>query len=160
MDRITQNTDGSYQWSCRIDTDFHKKSAVKGIWGCVIIIAVIMIIYALLPSGPGREKDIRTALIPVGVVVIIAAPLLFLQYNASEPHEQYVMTNDFVKSGYGKAAIFSEFKKTKELNITANYIELIGAHGSNRIYVPAEDMTFVRDYLIAKMPEGTPIRHN
>ncbi len=159
MERVTQKPDGTYRWSCRIDTEFHRRSAKKGVWGCVIIAAVILIIYALIPSSPRMQKEIWMAFIPIAVVMAIALPLLFLQYRASDPHEQYVMSEDYVKSGYGKSAVYSEFKKTKELTVAPKYIELVGRHGSNRVYVPLEDMDYVRDYIIKRMPEDVNIRY-
>ena len=75
----------------------------------------------------------------IGVILVIGLPLLFLWNSAPDPHEQYLMTDEYVKSGYGKSSIFSEFKKTRELLITPKYIELTGPRSSNRIYVPEED---------------------
>ncbi|MDO5132581.1 MAG: hypothetical protein Q4D81_06330 [Eubacteriales bacterium] len=159
MDRVTKYPNGSYQWSCRIDTDYHRRSAVRGILGCAFLVAFILILYALMPSKPGISKELWVPMIPIGVILLIAAPLLYLQYSAADPHEQYVMEEDYIQSGYGKGAVLSNYKKTKEMIVAPDYLELIGEFRTNRIYVPAEDMDFVREYIAERLPETALISY-
>ena len=153
MTHVAQNPDGTYSWSCPIEKPYHQKKAIKGVWGCVFIVAFILILYALIPASPHIQKELWVPLIPIAVILAIAIPLLYLQYTASDPHEQYVMTEEYVKSGYGKEAVYAEFKKTKELLVTSEYIELIGNYGRNRIFVPSEDREFILDYIRKRLPE-------
>ena len=94
------------------------------------------------------------------VVLLIALPLFYLMYSAENPHEEYLLTEEYIKSGYSRSAIYSYFKKTTEAVITAKYIELTGAHTINRIYVPAEDMVFVKNFILKRLPENVKIRYN
>ena len=158
-ERIRRSPDGSYHWSCRIDRDFHRRSAVQGVWACVFIAAFILVICAFMPSRPGETSVFRTALIPVGVVLGIALPLLFLQYHAPNPREQYVLEESHVRSGYGKGSIYTEFRRVRTLIIAPDYMELTDDRRSNRIYVPAEDMAFVREFIMARLPDGINIKH-
>ena len=96
----------------------------------------------------------------IAVILLIALPLFYLMYSAENPHEEYLLTEKFVKSGYSRSAIYSNFKKTKEAVITAEYIELTGDFRTNRIYIPAEDMDFVREYIVKRLPENVRIRYN
>ena len=67
------------------------------------------------------------------------------------------MNDEYVKPGYGKSSIYSEFKKIKKMIVTPGYIELIGNLTTNRIYVPAEDMDFVRSYIMQRLPADAEI---
>ena len=43
------------------------------------------------------------------------------------------------------------------MKVTSGYIELIGNFSTNRIYVPAEDMDFVRSYIMQRLPADAEI---
>lgn len=114
-------------------------------------------VYLFMPASHGMQKDIWIPLIPIAVILAIALPLSYFQYTASDPHEQYLMNDEYVKPGYGKSSIYSEFKKIKKMIVTPGYIELIGNLTTNRIYVPAEDMDFVRSYIMQRLPADAEI---
>lgn len=125
----------------------------------MVIIVVILLIFAFVPSTPGHEKELWVPMIPIGVVLVIALPLLYLQYHASDPHEQYVMNEEYVKSGYGKSSVYTLFRKTTYIEITPKYFELYNGHRRNRIYVPEEDRDFVREFILERLPETASIHH-
>lgn len=158
MDRVTKGKFDSYYWTCLIDIDYNRQSAKKGLWGIAAITAFILILFFLMPSGPGREKEIWIPFLIIGVILLVGLPLIYLQYSATAPQEEYMMNEEFVKSGYSRSAIFSKYREIKELIITPKYLELIGEKRSNRIYVPAEDMDFVKQYIIQRLPEETKIK--
>ena len=160
MSKITRDPDGSSHWDCSIDADFHRRSGRQGIWGILGLCAFVLIIFFFVSRGTDFRNDWWIPLLVIGVILVIGLPLLFLWNSAPDPHEQYLMTEDYVKSGYGKSSIFSEFKKTRELLITPKYIELTGPRSTNRIYVPEEDMDFVCNFITERMPEGVIIRYN
>lgn len=160
MNSITKQPDGSYKWSCGIDKEFHKKSVRTGIWACVIIVAFVLIIYAVIPVMHGsQDANWWIPLLVIGVVLAIALPLFYLQSTAEDPHEQYEMTEKYVKSGYGKGSIYTDFKKVKALVITAKFIELTGENRTNRIYILENDMDFVRQFILDRIPEDADIRY-
>lgn len=159
MDKLTKDPDGSFHWNCPIDTDYHKKSGKEGLWGVLILCAVVLFIFLGVSHGTDAKDDIWIPLLVIGVILLITLPLLFLWNSASDPHEQYVITDEYVKSGYGKSSIYSEFKKTNEVVVTAKYIEMIGKYRNNRIYVPAEDMDFVREFILNRIPADALVRH-
>lgn len=158
MSRVTQESDGSYQWDCSIDRDYHQESGRQGIWAVLFLCAFILIVFLIMTHGTGAQGDFWIPLLVIGVILGVSLPLLFLWNSAPDPHEQYVLTEDNVKSGYGQEAIYSDFKKTKEVLITAKYIEMIGKYRNNRIYVPPEDMDFVRDFILERLPDDVVIR--
>ena len=160
MSNITRDPDGNYHWDCSVDVDFHRRSGRQGIWGILGLCVFVLIIFFFVSRGTDVRNDWWIPLLVIGVILAVGLPLLFLWNAAPDPHEQYLMTEDYVKSGYGKSSIYSEFKKTRELLITPKYLELTGPRSSNRIYVPEEDMGFVRNFIIERMPEGANIRYN
>ena len=156
MNRITQQADGSYRWDCSIDTDYHRESGKKGLWGILFLCAFVFFISCIVSPG---AFDLRIPLIVNGVILAVSLPLLFLWNSAEDPHEQYVMTEEYVKSGYGRASVFADFKKTNEAVISGKYIEMSGKYGTCRVYVPTEDMDFVREYILKRLPGDAVIRH-
>lgn len=160
MSKITRDPDGSCHWDCSVDADFHRRSGRQGIWGILGLCAFVLVIFFFVSRGTDVRNDWWIPLLVIGVILVIGLPLLFLWNSAPDPHEQYLMTEDYVKSGYGKSSIFSEFKKTRELLITPKYLELTGPRSSNRIYVPEEDMDFVRNFITERMPDEVNIRYN
>lgn len=160
MDRITQESDGSYRWSCSIDPAFHRDSVKSGLRVCIWAAVFLLVIAVLICAANHAWDSLWIAVLPIGVFLGLTLVLTGLSASATDPHEQYVMTGKYIRSGYGKSAVFSDYTKTKILTITSEYIELQGKHGrSNRIYVPHEDMDFVRNYITERIPESTLIRH-
>lgn len=158
MDKIRQGSDGKYQWNCSIDRDYHRRTGLKGLIGILGLCAFVFILFLFVSHGSIKD-DLWIPLVVIGVILLISLPLIFMWNSAGDPHEQYEMTEDYVRSGYGKAAIYSEFKKINEAVVTEKYIEMIGKFQNNRIYVPAEDMDFVRDFILKRLPEEALIRH-
>lgn len=159
MNRITQDSDGSWHWNCPIDPSYHRKSGRAGLAAVILICAAVLIIFLITSNGSMAQQDTWIPVLVIGVILLIALPLLFLWNTADAPHEQYVMTEDYVKSGYGRGAIYSQFKKTKEAVVSAKYLELCGNYKNNRIYVPPEDMDLVRDFILNHLPEDVLIRY-
>ena len=159
MRGMTMNADGSCSWSCRIGKAYHRKTALTGLAAVLVILIILLILYAAVPSLPGQEKEIWPVLIPVGVILLIAVPLMILQYTASDPHEQYSMNGEFVKSGYGKGAVITRFKKIRSVIITPAYLECDDGFRINRIYMPEESRDFIQNTILERIPEGTAVHH-
>ncbi len=152
MDRIQEKPEGTYSWSCPIDKEYHREGAIKGVYAYLIVILFVLVVGVFF-SFNLRDFNWSAVLICIGVISAIALPLLYFSVTASDPHEQYVMTNEYVKSGYGKGSVFTDFGKVKTLVITSSYIELADAHRKNRIYIPQEDMDFVKEYILERVPK-------
>ncbi len=159
MSRVTQEPDGTCRWECPIDTDYHRKSGRAGLLGILVVCAAVFFIFLIASEGSTAQHDVWIPFLVIGVILAAALPLVFIWNSAADPHERYEMTEDCVRSGYGKGSVCSEFKKTKAVTVSAKYIELIGTYRSNRVYVPPEDMDFVREYIITKLPKDTVIRY-
>ena len=158
MDRVEKQPDGSYHWSCSIDKEFHMRSVRAGYFGLAFVIGFVLLLGAFLTFS-GKDNDFALVLIPAAVVLITALPLLILSGNAKDPHQRYDMNEEYVKSGYGQAARFTYFKQAKEVTVAGNYIEFAGKFRNNRIYIPREDMEFVKEFILSRIPEDAVI-HN
>ena len=159
MDRMSQGPDGSYHWDCSIDIEYHRKTGRKGLLGILVLCAFVFVLFLAISHGEDFRNDIWIPLLVIGVILVIALPLIFLWNSAGDPHERYEMTEEYVKSGYGKSSIYSQFRKIKEVLVTPRYIEMSGDCKTNRIYVPAEDMDFVREFILERIPDDALIRH-
>ena len=69
----------------------------------------------------------------------------------------YEMDSSSVHIGTGRSSSYYSWKSAQEVVFCRNYFEIKGKIGRGRIYVPAEDMETVREYVRAHIPAGTPV---
>ena len=155
MDKIQQERDGSYRWSCRIDKDYHKAYALSGLRAFLIGFGILFLIMEAITLRAGNGGWIPAAV--VGSVLVISVPLFYLYANASQPAEEYWMTEELVKIGYGRGAVFLEFAETEMASFHPGYIELTDKHRKVRVYFPAEDGAWIREYVMQRLPEKTRV---
>ena len=160
MSKITALPDGSYGWSCSIDADYHRQSTKNSIGFCLVFAAVVLVVSGFIALLHQSLEAFWIPVLVIAVIAVLAFPLFFLQMGASSPQEQYLLTPEYVKSGYGKSAVFSRFDRTDVLVLKEHFIELKGKYGENRIYIPAEDMEFVKAYILERIPKNTIIIPN
>ena len=94
-----------------------------------------------------------------GVFMLIALFFFGLAFSASDPQETYVMSEIYIKSGYGKSSVYLHYTKLKTVIFSRNYIELRGKTSKMRVYIPAEDFYFVKDYIQRHLPGECDIRY-
>ncbi|MDO5132106.1 MAG: hypothetical protein Q4D81_03865 [Eubacteriales bacterium] len=164
-DRVTRQKDGTYQWYCEIEVDYYRnRSIYPAIWICGGI-ALFVLLYGLILSLQfDGGKSMMVVLLCTAVFIAISAVVIRLYgwgtgKTPFEPREMYILTDDFVKSGSGKSAEYIDFKRVREMVIKADYLELIEKHRRKRIYVPAEDMPFVRTFIMGRVPGDAEIRY-
>ncbi len=155
--RVAKQPDGTWRWACRIDTDYHKEQAKAGYWAVAVIVGFVFLIGIIIAAQNRAWDTLWIPLLVSGVVLFIALPLLHLSSNASEPMEEYWMTEIYVKAGYGRSAVFTHFQKVASLTVFPDHIELIEKGKQRRIYVPSEDLDFVADYMIDHLSSSAVI---
>ena len=160
MDRIKQNPDGSFYWDSPIDTEYHQRAGGTGLMSVLIICAVVIFVFFFANRNSNAQYDSWIIFLVIGVILVIALPLLYLWNSASDPHEQYVMTDEYVRIGYGKSAVFLKYNKTAEITVTEKYIEMSGKFKTSRVYVPEQDLEFVLTFILERVPKDTAIRYN
>ena len=150
---------GVYKWSAPIEPEYHRNSIRPGLYACIGI-AVFLLIFGGILSY--QYHDVKSFFIvggSVAVFLLISFLVFGLAFTATDPHESYEMTEEFVKSGYGKSSVYFDFKKVKALILSGKYIELHGKTKRMRIYIPEEDFDFVRGYIQSRVPMECEIRY-
>ena len=90
------------------------------------------------------------------LITFVAFKFAFLP---KDPKENYEMSDIFVKSGYGKSSVYFDFDKAKVAIFTPKYIELQGRIKKIRVYVPEEDYSFVKGYIMSRLTGDCEIRY-
>ena len=80
------------------------------------------------------------------------------QQDNSYPMEEYWMSDDYVKVGYGKSAIFTHFRKAEALTVCSDHFEIVEKGKNRHIYVPSEDIGFVESYIMERLPQSSSVR--
>jgi len=149
---ITRQPNGTYTWSCPIDAEYYRKSIRPGLYVCIGMAVVLLIIGGVIAY---REDDLEIFWIiagSAGVFLLITFAVFGLAFSAKDLHERYLMTEDFVRSGSGRSSVVFTFSKARTLALGGNFIELHGKVRRMRVYVPERDFDFVRGYVRRRVP--------
>ena len=157
--KITRNSYGFYTWRCSMDVDYYRKGMGMGIKACLGIAAFILVFGGIMAI---QFDDWMYFLIVAGcdaVFLLIMFVVFKLALSAEDPQESYEMSDIFVKSGYGKSSVYFDFDKAKVAIFTPKYIELQGRIKKIRVYVPEEDYSFVKGYIMNRLTGECEIRY-
>ena len=157
--KITRNSYGFYTWRCSMDVDYYRKGMGMGIKACLGIAAFILVFGGIMAI---QFDDWMYFLIVAGcdaVFLLIMFVVFKLALSAEDPQESYEMSDIFVKSGYGKSSVYFHFDKAKVAIFTPKYIELQGRIKKIRVYVPEEDYSFVKGYIMSRLTGECEIRY-
>lgn len=157
MNSVTPDFSVPFTWSAPITRSQQQNNTRKGIIAIIAVILFIFFLYLLMPVPHGQDRQLWVFLIPIGVILLIAVPLLLLQANASSPHETYTVDDVCVKNGYGRAAIFTVYKKVKSVRVSSRYIELDDGVRTNHVRLPESNGEQISDYILSRLPETAVI---
>lgn len=157
MNSVTPDFSVPFTWSAPITRSQQQNNTRKGIIAIIAVILFIFFLYLLMPVPHGQDRQLWIFLIPIGVILLVAVPLLLLQANASSPHETYTVDDVCVKTGYGRAAIFTVYKKVKSVRVTSRYIELDDGSRTNHVRLPDSNGGQISDYILSRLPETAVI---
>lgn len=159
-DRLTRQEDGAWCWSCSQDKDYYMRSIRPGIIACVII-AVFILAFGAFLAVPDRAWDLMAIIAGSDAVFVLICFVVFwaVTHGVNDPREIYELQEDYVKQGSGKSSVYFAFSKAKQAVFTQKYIDLKGAIASFRLYVPQEDMSFVKNYIMSRLPDDADIRY-
>ena len=142
-----------------MDVDYYRKGMGMGIKACLGIAAFILVFGGIMAI---QFDDWMYFLIVAGcdaVFLLIMFVVFKLALSAEDPQESYEMSDIFVKSGYGKSSVYFDFDKAKVAIFTPKYIELQGRIKKIRVYVPEEDYSFVKGYIMNRLTGECEIRY-
>jgi len=143
---------GIYYWKGTFDKEYERKIYKLLIW---IMGGICLILIALGAVMFRSENDIGMLMafaIPgfVAFAVTLLVCLLFDRFGGGV--RGYMMTNEMIQMGYGRSAGMFIFSSARHVILTKTYIEPKMGIGGFRIYVPEEDMPFVKQYVLSRLP--------
>ena len=130
-----------------------------GVKACLGIAAFVLVFGGILAI---QYDDWTSFLIVAGsdaVFLLITFVVFKFAFLPKDPKESYEMSDIFVKSGYGKSSVYFDFDKAKVAIFTPKYIELQGRIKKIRVYVPEEDYSFVKGYIMSRLTGDCEIRY-
>lgn len=157
--KIKREPNGMYSWTCSIDADYNRRNMWMGIYACLIIAVFVLVFGAILSY---QYRDGKSFLIVAGcdaVFLLITYVVFRFALSENDPRESYVMSDIYVKSGYGRSSVYFDYDKAKEAVFAPGYIELHGRVAKIRVYAPPEEFEFVRRYIMNRLPGECDIRY-
>ena len=157
--KITRDSKGFYTWRCSMDVGYYRQGMGAGIYACLGIAAFILVFGGIMAI---KFDDWTNFLIVAGsdaVFLLITFVVFKFAFLPKDPKESYEMSDIFVKSGYGKSSVYFDFDKAKVAIFTPKYIELQGRIKKIRVYVPEEDYSFVKGYIMSRLTGDCEIRY-
>ena len=158
--KISRLPNGSYTWRCPTSVEYVRMQLMLGFKICIAVDLVILAVgIALLLYTRSMELLMIFGAIAGGflALVLLIFGLSVLIYR--DPWERYQLMDTYIMTGYGRSSSWFNYKNTKVLNIRPTYLELRGKVAVMRVYVPAEDYPFVRDFIKYRMPDEAEINY-
>ena len=157
-DRVTQQEDGSYRWRCLTEAEYERKHIWTAMKACVIIAVIMLAVSAYMGIYLESLQEAGIVVICVAVFLGIAfAVCLISDRLTTEPWEIYELTETYIKTGTGKTSVYFNFSRARKVIVKPNCLELKGLFGGPRVYAPPEDMSFVRSFILGKVPDSADI---
>ena len=156
--RVTFDAGGVYRWKCETEKEYERRSYRYTMKACEIIAVFILCIGAGF-SVMLQDWEAFGIVVGSDAVFMLIAILVCKGLDAlpGTMWETYMMTDEYVKTGSGRASSYTSFKKLKHVRITEKYIGLKEGLVEQRIYTPKEDMPLVRDYILSRVGGDTEI---
>lgn len=156
--QVKKYSDGFYRWRAETDPEYERRIYSITMITCLIIAALIMAFNIYLYV---LYKDPMSLLIVTvcDIVFLLIAFIicLILSKLPGGIYETYAMDETHIKSGYGRSSVYFDFKKVKKLNVEKRYLELIRGIKNMRVYVPEEDMSFVKGFITSRLNDQAEI---
>ena len=159
-DRVTMQEDNSYCWRCTIEKEYERRSYRLAMRICVLI-GLLILGCGVIICGMNRDFRFMWVVAVCTAVFLLISLLTCLIFDRlpGERKEIYRLIEDGVQTGSGRYRTYFDFRRAKQLTVNSKYVELQGSVGETRVYVPPEDMAFVRDYILNRIPGTTVIRY-
>lgn len=157
---LTRQEDGTWCWRCSTGVDYYMRSIRYAVIACVII-GIFVLVFGAILAIPNQDWEVMAIFAGCDAVFALITFVVcwIFSRNVSDPKEIYELHEDYVRSGSGRSSIYFEFSKAKEVVFTEKYIELKGKLTSLRVYVPEEDMSFVKNHIMSQLPGDAEIRY-
>ena len=154
---MKQSSDGNYYWTGIFDKDYEKEQ-YRIVWITVGIICVFLIVFGgflILPSGDWQL--FMPVLLPCLAVIGITYAIIAIFKTGPGSKRDYGMNENGIWMGSRRSRVDFYFRSAKHVIFTKNYIEPVKKTGGFRIYVPKEDMLFIKDYVRRHLPDNCEV---
>ena len=142
-----------------MDVDYYREGMGAGIMACLGIAVFILAFGGIMAI---KYNDWTNFLIVAGsdaVFLLITFVVFKLALSAKDPQESYEMSDVYIKSGYGKSSVYFDYAKARVAIFTPRYIELQSGIKKIRVFVPEEDYSFVKGYIMSRLTGECEIRY-
>ena len=150
---MTQSEDGVYHWTGTFDKEYETKQ-YRIVWITVGITCLFLIIFGAILCLPAGDTGMFAAfLLPCSAVLTITFLVIeLLKRSKAGSSRGYSMSDKSIWMGYRRSRADFFFHSAKHVIFTGTYIEPVQRIGGFRIYVPEEDMPFVKNYVRSRLP--------
>ena len=157
-ERVTGDGEGNYYWKAMTDRKYETGNLEGGYIACLLVGVFIFVSGLIMAINLGDLRAFLPVLISVALYYVIVIVIFKVCMNMTDArYQEYFMTDDHIEAGIGKRAASFSYKGTKKAVVNNRYIELNGNMLRSRIYVDAEDMSFVRNYIMSRIPGDAEI---
>ena len=156
--RVTSESDGSWSWRAETEKSYELQNLGLGFKACILIAVLMLLlggVFSMQVRDPSAFLPVAGSIAVFLVIAVVIFGLAARLLNSS--YEVYLMEDTFIRSGTGKASVYFSYKGARKVILTPGYIELKGRIKRLRAYVPAEDMSFVRNYILSRVPGDAEI---
>ena len=148
--RIVPDGKGNYMWTGVIDRQF-EATTFKLVFGVCGGIGLFFIIMSLVLGG----DMIGVTLLSCAAAMAVAGVVCWLfAKNAGKRTQRYIMNEDSVIFCQPRRNVPFTFRSVRRVVIcpSRHMIYIHQSIGGSPVFVPPEDFTFVRDYILARIP--------
>ena len=144
---------GTYSWTGTFDPEY-ENSQYRIVAYVLGAFSLFLIIFGAVLCFLSRDWEGLAAFAgpAVAVMAITMAVIGFFQKTGAGSKRGYTMNDTCIQMGADRSAGLFFFSSAKHVIFTKTYIEPVQKIGGFRIYVPEEDMPFVKNYVLQRLP--------
>lgn len=157
---MRQSENGIYYWTGTFDKEYETRQ-YRIVWSVMVIFCLFMVVLGAFLCIPSGDWEMFLAfLLPCITVLLITALVIgIFSRTTAGATRGYRMSENGIWMGYGRSRADFWFDSAKHVIFTKNYIEPVQKIGGFRIYVPEEDMPFVKKYVLQRLPGTCEIEY-
>ena len=155
---VTEESEGVYRWTYKLKENGNNAPLRTMVRICLAVSLPITLIMLALIWSYGALQAVLSVL---GLLAgLVGLPVLI--WILLPPNPSYKMTEKQIESWpKGKGVNIHPFDGVKRVTLRPDIdrILLHEALGGLHVYVPREDYDFVREYILARVPQGTEVAY-
>ena len=157
-ERVQRCADGAYRWMGRFDKK-QNDGVIKVTVGVCGGLCLFFILMALVMGGDSMGPILLACLGVMAIVGIVCGIHIKLGGQTFQPYE---MTEEYVHYvGTGKTDAYYHYKSIRSVTVEEgrNRIRVASLLSGAPVFVPEEDFSFVRQYILARLPDSATVTY-